>query len=138
MLCYGFGWKGTYAAGKYFDTEIYPNLAAYPYRWIIVQWSDTNGNGFVNRAVDGDTFTIVATDQDYDPQFDADSWSYRKSHVINSAAGAGTDYQVKIVVHYGSGADSGENVYLNSVDLLNILNGNHILWYPFSIDLTPV
>jgi len=40
-------------------------------------------------------------------------WQYRKSHVINSASGAGTNYQIKIKVHYGSGSDSGEDVYLN-------------------------
>ena len=40
-------------------------------------------------------------------------WQYRKSHVINSANGAGTNYQVKVKVYYGSGTDSGENVYLN-------------------------
>jgi len=40
-------------------------------------------------------------------------WLYRKSHVLNAASGAGTGYQVKIVVHYGAGADSGEDVYLN-------------------------
>ncbi len=37
----------------------------------------------------------------------------RKSHVINSAAGAGTNYQIKIKAHYGSGIDNSENVYLN-------------------------
>jgi hypothetical protein len=62
MLCYGFGWKGTYAAGKYFDAEIYPNLAYCNYAWIIVKWDDTNANGFVNTATDGDTYTVVATD----------------------------------------------------------------------------
>jgi len=41
-------------------------------------------------------------------------WSYRKSHVTNSASGAGINYQVRIVVHYGSGTDSGADVYLNS------------------------
>jgi hypothetical protein len=41
-------------------------------------------------------------------------WSYRKSHVINNATGAGTLYQVKITVYYGSGTDSQGNVYLNS------------------------
>jgi hypothetical protein len=61
MLCYGFGWKGTYAAGKYFDAEIYPNLAYCNYAWIIVKWDDTNANGFVNTAADGDTYTVVAT-----------------------------------------------------------------------------
>jgi hypothetical protein len=40
-------------------------------------------------------------------------WQYRKSHVIGSASGAGTNYQVQIEVHYGSGTDSGENVYCN-------------------------
>jgi hypothetical protein len=40
-------------------------------------------------------------------------WSYRKSHVINPASGAGTNYQVRIVAHYGSGTDSGADVYLN-------------------------
>jgi len=39
-------------------------------------------------------------------------WSYRKSHVINPSSGAGTNYQVKITVHYGSGTDSGADVYL--------------------------
>jgi outer membrane protein assembly factor BamB len=63
MLCYGFGWKGTYAAGKYFDTEICPNFNSYPYSWIIVKWEDTNGNGFVNTAADGDTYTVIATGQ---------------------------------------------------------------------------
>jgi len=41
-------------------------------------------------------------------------WPYRKSHEIQgSTAGAQTDYQVRVVVHYGAGADSGEDVYLN-------------------------
>jgi len=41
-------------------------------------------------------------------------WSYRKSHVINYAAGAGTLYQKMITAHYGSGTDSDDDVYLNS------------------------
>ncbi|RLE62065.1 MAG: hypothetical protein DRJ38_10295, partial [Thermoprotei archaeon] len=42
-------------------------------------------------------------------------WKYRKKHEINgSAAGAVTDYQIRVKVHYGSGADNGEDVYLNS------------------------
>jgi hypothetical protein len=40
-------------------------------------------------------------------------WTYRKSHVIQNASGAGTNYQVKIVAHYRSGTDSGQDVYLN-------------------------
>jgi hypothetical protein len=61
LLCYGFGWKGTYAAGKYFNEEIYPNIASYSHNWIIVKWDDTNANGFVNTAADGDTYTVIAT-----------------------------------------------------------------------------
>ena len=44
-------------------------------------------------------------------------WGYRKAHAINAAADAGTDYQVRVVVHRGSGADSRENVYLNNRSL---------------------
>jgi hypothetical protein len=40
-------------------------------------------------------------------------WQYRKSHVINPAGGAGTNYQIRIRVNFGSGIDGGENVYLN-------------------------
>jgi hypothetical protein len=61
MLCYGFGWKGTYAAGKYFHTTIYPNLASYSISWIVVKWQDTNGDSFVNNPSDGDTYTIIAS-----------------------------------------------------------------------------
>lgn len=42
------------------------------------------------------------------------NWAYRKSHVINATAGAGTNYQIKITVHYGIGVDGGEDVYLNN------------------------
>jgi len=41
-------------------------------------------------------------------------WGWRKSHVINGTAdGAQTNYQVRITVHKGAGADGGEHVYLN-------------------------
>jgi len=33
--------------------------------------------------------------------------------IEGSSAGAVTDYQIRVVVHYGVGADSGEDVYLN-------------------------
>lgn len=39
-------------------------------------------------------------------------WTCRKSHVINSASGAGTGYQSQFTTHYGSGSDSGSDVYL--------------------------
>jgi len=41
-------------------------------------------------------------------------WSYRKSHMIENATGAGTNYQIIITVHYGSGSDSDDDVYCGS------------------------
>ena len=43
------------------------------------------------------------------------SADYRKSHTINgSPVGLLTDYPIRVVVHYGDGIDSGENVFLGS------------------------
>ena len=39
-------------------------------------------------------------------------WNYRKSHVINPSSGAGTGYQIQIIVSYYKGTDSGNTVYL--------------------------
>ena len=41
-------------------------------------------------------------------------WKYRKSHVVDgSTAGLLSNYAVRVIAYYGSGADSGENVYLD-------------------------
>ncbi len=40
-------------------------------------------------------------------------WEFRKSHTINPATGAGTNYQIKITVNYGTGTDNAATVYLN-------------------------
>jgi hypothetical protein len=61
MFTYGFGWKGTYAAGKYFDAVIYPSLQAHTESWIMVRWKDTNGDGFVNTPGAGDSYFAIAT-----------------------------------------------------------------------------
>ncbi|MHA2133583.1 MAG: DUF2341 domain-containing protein [Candidatus Thorarchaeota archaeon] len=42
-------------------------------------------------------------------------WEYRKSHTVEGSPGAGTDYQIRITVHYGSGTDTGENVSCDSL-----------------------
>ena len=60
MLCYGVGWKGTYAAGKYFHEVVYPSLASCRFSWVVVRWEDTNGDGFVNGPSDGDVYAVVA------------------------------------------------------------------------------
>ncbi len=42
------------------------------------------------------------------------SWIYRKSHTIGNSNGAGTNYQVKIIVENNTGSDSGNKVYINN------------------------
>ena len=59
-ICYGFGWPGTYAAGKYFDKRVFPNLGKFTAGWVIVHWHDTNMDGFVNNPGEGDTYTVIA------------------------------------------------------------------------------
>lgn len=41
-------------------------------------------------------------------------FGFRKSHVINPASGAGSNYQVKINVNNGFGTDNANTVYVNS------------------------
>jgi len=44
-----------------------------------------------------------------------EGWTFRKKFTINgSSAGAQANYQMKLIVHKGSGADSGNEVYLNN------------------------
>ncbi|MHA1936145.1 MAG: DUF2341 domain-containing protein [Candidatus Thorarchaeota archaeon] len=50
----------------------------------------------------------------YTPAQWLSGYDYRKSHAITGESSVGTNYQVKVIVHYGSGTDSGENVYLDS------------------------
>jgi parallel beta-helix repeat protein len=60
-ICYGFGWQGTYAAGKYFDKVIHPSLSQFTENWIIVKWEDSNVDGYVNNPREGDSYTIIAS-----------------------------------------------------------------------------
>ena len=50
---------------------------------------------------------------------------YRQKHLITSGAGSGTNYQIKINVHSGAGASSGDDVYLKG----------HCQHFPNDIDL---
>jgi len=63
-------------------------------------------------------------------------WQYRKSHVINSASDAGTGYQVRIKAHYGSGTDSGEDVYLNSHCRTDFGDVRLVFWVEVADDLS--
>lgn len=41
-------------------------------------------------------------------------WSFRKSHTITGSAGAGTNYQVRVIAHKATGTDSGADIYLGT------------------------
>jgi len=60
-------------------------------------------------------FTVTATPKEIvnfpSPYPD---WKYRKSKEIIGSNNALTDYQMKLTLHYGSGTDDDDNVYLNS------------------------
>jgi hypothetical protein len=68
-----------------------------------------NSPAWINASYEAERDHLVRWDSPWTPS----GWHYRKSHIINSASGAGTNYQVKIKAYYGSGTDSGESVYLN-------------------------
>ena len=42
-------------------------------------------------------------------------WSKCDEHNLTGSSGAGTNYQVRIVVHYGAGTNNSEHVYCNSL-----------------------
>jgi hypothetical protein len=62
-----------------------------------------HGQSFEQSVADGRFRSL-------DPWYSA-SWDFRKSHIIIAASGAGTNYPVRILVHSGSGWDSGADVY---------------------------
>jgi hypothetical protein len=43
-----------------------------------------------------------------------DDWDYRQAHTINAGTGAGTNYQIRIILHFGPGSDRPEHIYLSS------------------------
>jgi hypothetical protein len=59
MIYYGYGWKGTYAAGKFFNSEIIQNRIYCDKSWLVVRWDDTNMDGFVNNPGEGDTYMVL-------------------------------------------------------------------------------
>jgi len=44
FVIYGYGWKGSFAGGRYFKSTIYPNISSYTHAYYVYQWNDLNGN----------------------------------------------------------------------------------------------
>ena len=39
FVIYGYGWKGSFAAGKFFKSTIYPNISSYTHGYYIYLWN---------------------------------------------------------------------------------------------------
>ena len=48
FIVYGYGWKGTFAAGLFFKSIICPNMSSYSNAYYVYRWTDSNGDGFVD------------------------------------------------------------------------------------------
>jgi hypothetical protein len=48
MIIYGYSWKGTFAGGKFFKFIMYPNLNTYTDSYYVFNWTDSNGDDFVD------------------------------------------------------------------------------------------
>jgi C1A family cysteine protease len=49
-IVYGYGWKGTFAGGKFFKFVIYPDIESYINSYYVFKWVDSNGDGFVDLS----------------------------------------------------------------------------------------
>jgi len=96
--------------------------------YTLIATVNTNASGIAETTHTTNEYTwykaVFEGDDDYESSEDIatynpsstwlSGWSYRKSHNIEgSTSGSVTDYQIRITVHYGSGTDDGEHVYLN-------------------------
>ena len=72
---------------------------------------DDLGNSFISGYSDSTNFASVII---LPSTWWLSGWSYRKAHQIDAGLGTGQGYQMRIVVNYGSGSDSGENVFCDS------------------------
>lgn len=76
---------------------------------------DTQSPQLLNFTIDGTTPAQlgigVPKNASYIVEYGSglDGWSYRKSHIINAQAEAGSNYPVKIIAHYGDGTDYNDN-----------------------------
>jgi len=82
-----------------FEAQILPPSELFV-NWIKAEWIAEKGE---KTEASGVEFPSALSD-----------WQYRKKITVQENAGQDlTDYQIKITVHYGSGTDSGSDIYLN-------------------------
>jgi hypothetical protein len=83
---------------------------------------------------------LQINDDVFDPTW-LSGWLYRKSHLILNKTGAGTNYQMRLTLHYASGSDSGKDVYLNEncqtdFDDFRVTDDEHNLLYQWQQEVT--
>jgi hypothetical protein len=59
FILYGYGWKGTFAAGQFFKFVVYPNIESYTDSYYVFKWIDNDSDGFVDLD-EIDTTPIVS------------------------------------------------------------------------------
>jgi hypothetical protein len=47
-IVYGYGWKGTFAGGKFFKFVIHPSISSYTDSYYVFRWIDGDSDGFVD------------------------------------------------------------------------------------------
>jgi len=106
----------TYSDLSYSIQAYLGDVVTYSFSDLISGSTENEGFTLLNITGLDSPITVTASETvtgNYAPYGWLMGLSYRKSHMINPAAGAGVGYQVKLTVYYGSGSDSGEKVYLN-------------------------
>ncbi len=82
-------------------------------KYIGIQWSRAQG-----VAYGEDSYRLLDVQLTYDVSETSSNWltgwNHRKSHEILGKTGAGVNYQVPIIVNFGTGTDSGNSVYCDS------------------------
>jgi len=59
FIIYGYGWKGSFAGGRYFKSTIYPSIGTYTHAYYVYQWNDASGNN--DGFPDLDEITLVTS-----------------------------------------------------------------------------
>ena len=99
--------KGTYAKILIFNPDSFVPNAQYT-----IRITTEKGNTLLFTA---QATNIIPNDSQTSSTQWLSGWNYRKSQLLDgSATTAGTDYTIKFIVHYGTGNDEQENVYLGN------------------------
>jgi hypothetical protein len=101
LFCYGLGWKGTYAAGKYYFKEIHGDPASYPYVWMVSSGRTRTATASSTPRGTGTATRSSRRDPDADP--------LRPSRALGPS---GTIYPTRRVARAGVMLEGGVSIVL--------------------------